>query len=172
MGPWSEGVEVLSGAAAPDPPGLPQICCRTPYLAIVTWSAPGSNGAPVTDYKVEMCYSDKDDFTPVYHGLNTCCEVKGLHPNTGYSFRVQATNSAGTSDYSPIAQAKTPPSAPAVVGSLRYSATPTTIALSWVAPSCNGSDITHYNIDLGDKILTATTTEHTISSLRPETNYR
>lgn len=172
FGPWSEGFEIVSGAAAPEPPGQPLVTCRSPQVAAVTWTAPAQNGAPITDYRLEMCIYEKDDFAQVYHGPKTCCEVKVLQPNTSYLFRVQASNSAGPSEYSPTALAKTPPSAPGVVGSIRYSATPTTLALSWVEPPSHGSDITHYNIDLGDKILTATTTEHTILSLRPEANYR
>ncbi|KAL0274067.1 UNVERIFIED_CONTAM: hypothetical protein PYX00_006584 [Menopon gallinae] len=172
FGPWSDGSEIVSGAAAPEPPGQPLITCRSPQVAAVTWSAPAQNGAPITEYRLEMCIYEKDDFAQVYHGPKTCCEVKVLQPNTSYLFRVQASNSAGPSEYSPTALTKTPPSVPGVVGSIRYSATATTLALSWVEPPSHGSDITHYNIDLGDKILTATTTEHTIISLRPETNYR
>lgn len=136
------------------------------------WSAPPNNGAPIIEYKVEMCISEKDDFTSVYHGLNTVCEVKGLLPNTCYSFRVQATNSAGPSEYSTLGQITTPPAAPAAVGSLRYSATPTTLSISWVEPPSHGSDIIHYNIDTGDKIVRATTTEQILHGLRPETTYR
>ncbi|KAK6632457.1 hypothetical protein RUM44_007499 [Polyplax serrata] len=172
VGPWSEGVEVLSGAAAPDPPGQPQVFYRSPHLVSISWSAPSHNGAPITDYKVDMCTSESGDFTVAYHGLNTCCEIRGLLPNTCYSFRVQATNSAGPSEYSPSGEIMMPPSAPAVVGSLRYLATPTTLALSWVAPLSHGSDITHYNIDVGDKLIRSASTDHVLHSLRPETTYR
>lgn len=119
-----------------------------------------------------MCILDKNDFVSVYHGINTCCEIKGLQPNTCYSFRIQASNAAGSSEYSSVGQITTPPSAPAVIGCLRYEATSNSLSLSWTEPLANGSDITHYNIDIGDKIVKATTTEHILSSLRPETTYR
>lgn len=133
---------------------------------------PSHNGAPIIDYNVEMSIFQKNEFISVYHGLNTSCEVKPLLPNTSYLFRVQAVNNAGPSEYSPVCQTVTPPSAPAVVGALRYHATSNSLALSWVAPSDHGSEITHYNIDTGDKIVRSTLNEHTLYSLRPDTTYR
>jgi len=171
-GPWSEGVEVLSGAAPPDPPGAPQICCRTPHTAALTWTAPAHNGAPISSYRVEMCGAGKDEFSAVYQDPAACCDVRGLQPNTSYTFRVLAINAAGSSEFSEEVSVRTPPSAPAMVTSLRCSASCHSLALSWLAPSANGSEITHFNIDCGDKVLTAPTTEHEVHGLKPQTSYR
>ncbi|PSN41619.1 hypothetical protein C0J52_17774, partial [Blattella germanica] len=104
-GPWSDCLEITSGAAPPDTPREPQVTCRSSHLAIVQWEEPASNGAPITDYRLEMSIADREQ------DYNT------------------ASNSAGWSPLSPISHAITPPSSPATVSLPRYSAKPTSLKL-------------------------------------------
>ena len=53
-GPWSESLEVVSGAGAPDTPNAPRVQCRGPNLAILDWNEPSFNGAMVTEYRLQL----------------------------------------------------------------------------------------------------------------------
>lgn len=53
-GPWSESLEVVSGAGAPESPLAPQIQCRSPVTAIIDWNEPSFNGAAVTEYRLQL----------------------------------------------------------------------------------------------------------------------
>lgn len=173
-GPWSEPLEVVSGAGVPDPPKAPMVICRSPHSAMVNWEAPVNNGATITEYRVEWQHKSDLDFMQLYLGPNLGHEVKGLTAASLYSFRVQAINSAGAGPFSPVATTVTPPSSPSPVIHIRSSATATTIYLTWKEPNCNGSDIIGYNLDIGEKQLISigAITEYTIEELAPETSYK
>ena len=53
-GPWSESLEVVSGAGAPDSPVAPQVQCRSAYTALLEWNEPSFNGAMVTEYRLQL----------------------------------------------------------------------------------------------------------------------
>ncbi|XP_021928755.1 fibronectin type-III domain-containing protein 3A isoform X2 [Zootermopsis nevadensis] len=174
-GPWSDSLEVMSGAAPPDTPREPAVICRSSHHAVVHWDEPSSNGAPITEYRLEMSMADREpDYTTVFHGLNNSHEIKGLSAATPYYFRIQACNSAGWSGVSATCQTITPPSSPAAVCLPRYVATPTTLKLSWQEPACHGADILHYNIDMSDHVKSTSgpAVEHALEGLIPDTTYR
>ncbi|XP_060065817.1 fibronectin type-III domain-containing protein 3A-like [Ylistrum balloti] len=173
-GPWSEPLEVVSGAGVPDPPKTPLVNCRSPHSAMVLWDSPVNNGATITDYRLEWQHKSDLDFTQLYFGSNLNYEVKGLTPATLYSFRVQAVNSAGSGPFSAVATCVTPPSSPSPVVYIRHTANANTISLSWKEPNCNGSDISAYNIDIGEKqlISTSAVTEYVLEELAPESVYK
>ena len=76
--------------------------------ASVTWSAPSSDGgAAVTQYRATSSPGSKSCAS-----ATTSCVVTGLTNGVAYSFRVTATNTAGTSE----------PSAPSNTVTPRYSA--------------------------------------------------
>lgn len=80
----------MSGAAPPDTPCQPLVICRSSHHAVVQWEEPLSNGSPITDYRLEMSMTDKEqDYSTVFHGLSNLYEVKGLTAATPYYFRVQ-----------------------------------------------------------------------------------
>ncbi|KAL3846896.1 hypothetical protein ACJMK2_017848 [Sinanodonta woodiana] len=173
-GPWSELLEVISGAGIPDPPKIPLINCKSSHSAIVSWEEPVNNGATITDYRLEWQLKTESDFTQLYFGPNLCYEVKGLSPAVLYSFRVQALNSAGPGLYSPVATCVTPPSRPSAVLSIKAQASATSVHLQWHEPNNNGSEIVSYNIDIGEKQLISinAVTEYVIEDLMPETAYK
>ena len=66
-GPWSEPLEVVSGAGVPDPPKVPMCTCRSPHSLLVSWEGPVNNGATITDYRLEWQLRADTDFTQVRH---------------------------------------------------------------------------------------------------------
>ncbi|XP_023930352.1 fibronectin type-III domain-containing protein 3a-like isoform X1 [Lingula anatina] len=174
-GPWSDPLEVVSGPGAPDAPKTPTAVCRSPQSAIVSWEEPVNNGATITEYRLEWQQKPEADFTQLYNGSALNYEVRGLSPATLYSFRVQASNAAGTGPFSPQGACMTPSSSPSAVVSIRATSTAETITLSWKEPCCNGSEILSYNIDLGEKqhmVTVENVLEHTVHNLMPETLYK
>lgn len=53
-GPWSDSLEVVSGAGAPDQPKPPRVTCRSPTTVQIDWEAPIANGALVSEYQLQM----------------------------------------------------------------------------------------------------------------------
>ena len=96
----SVGTTVHISAAPPSVPGAPGSVTATPgpSSATVTWSAPASNGAPITSYTVTP-YANGSALTPTTVTGNppaTSAVISGLTNGTSYTFTVTATNSAGT----------------------------------------------------------------------------
>jgi hypothetical protein len=91
-GPWSHILEVMSGAAPPDTPSDPLVMCRSSHHAVIQWDEPASNGAPITDYRLEMSMTAREqDYTTVFHGLSNSYEVRSLTAATPYYFRIQVS---------------------------------------------------------------------------------
>jgi len=97
------------------------------------WQA--SSGA--TGYRVERSTNGSATWTEVVAGITgTSWSDSGLASSTGYSFRVRATNSAGSSQYSTVATATTllaPPSTP--TGLVATAVSKSQINLTWSSTS-------------------------------------
>lgn len=173
-GPWSEVFNVTSGPAPPDAPSVPSALCKSPFHVVVEWQEPHNNGAPITEYRLEMSPNETEQFMSVFQGASTNHDVRGLTPFTAYCFRVSAYNSAGYGPYSPITATITPAAPPAPVQAPRSESTPTSITLFWNEPNCNGTSITHYNIEISDRFITTDgpVNQFTIDSLNPDTYYK
>ncbi|CAH0556764.1 unnamed protein product [Brassicogethes aeneus] len=173
-GVWTDCLKVTSGAAAPTAPEIPQLQCKSAFHVYVEWRAPQTNGAPITEYRLEFSPITDENFALVYQGAETKYDVKGLVPFTTYFFRVQACNVAGGSLYSPVAATLTPAAQPAVVANIRSESTPKSITLHWTAPLDNGSPISHYNIELMDRIISTEgpVTEYLLENLTPDTHHK
>ena len=88
---------------------------------------------------------------------------------------IQAVNSAGPGPYSMLGSCVTPAAAPAVGTSLKVHPKSTSMTLTWKEPANNGSPITGYHIDLGEKELIFVNpdlTEYVIDEVLPDTNYK
>ncbi|KAK9869632.1 hypothetical protein WA026_003377 [Henosepilachna vigintioctopunctata] len=174
--PWSEELVVSSGAAPPCTPFPPTFNIKSPHIVIVEWKEPKCNGASVKEYKLEINRADaeNENFEPVYEGPELSHEVKNLVPATSYDFRVLAVNSAGCSDFSAVSSVKTPAAPPSAVIFSKHSSTPTSISLHWKEPLDNGSEITAYNIEIGERQITveAPASSYEITSLHCNTVYK
>jgi hypothetical protein len=119
----------------------------------VSWSPAVDNGAPVTDYLLEMS-ADGETWTAVDDGVSTATafKVRGLDDATSYQFRVAALNGLGQGPWSLPIDATTPtvkPAAPS--GLVAWVPAPWrsgTMNLTWSAPEDDGgSAITDYVIE-------------------------
>ena len=160
-----------------------------PTIINLSWTAPSDNGgAAITGYQIEVSPTGTDNWTDLEGNTNSTATTyahTGLTAGTTVHYRVSAINSEGPGAASNPASATTSPpteiTAPAAPTSLTATADgPTTINLSWTAPSDNGgAAIAGYQIEisedagsswsdlLDDTGMTATTYAHT--DLPPET---
>ena len=87
----------VSNAVTPDTvPGIPVIGTATAgdASATVTWTAPASNGSPITNYDITT-YVDGTPEATVTVGAVTSDTVSGLTNGTAYTFAVSAINAVG-----------------------------------------------------------------------------
>jgi hypothetical protein len=139
----------------PAPPDAPTNVSATAgnQSAVVSWTAPGSNGGTaITGYTVNVYPSGATQPSQrVSAGASaTSAPVSGLTNGTSYTFTVTATNSVGTSPESvasaPVSPAPTVPGAPTGVTATGGNQTAN---VSWTAPSNNGgSAITGYMVNV------------------------
>ena len=89
-----------------DPPAQPNApsvsgAPSTPEELTVTWAAPTSTNAPITDYDVQYRIGNSGAFTDAnYDGTTTSTTLTGLTPGTGYEVQVRASNVEGSSTWS------------------------------------------------------------------------
>lgn len=84
-------------------------------------------------------------------------------------------NSAGPSPYSMLASCVTPAAPPSIVTSVKVLAKSTSMTITWKEPTNNGSSITGYYIDIGEKemiFVNPELTEYTIDEVLPDMAYR
>ncbi len=102
--PVAKGVVVITTQAKPDAPGTPTL---GPLLVqggankvLVTWTAPLSNGSPITSYTVTALNSSSAAVPPCKVATASCTLT--LSPGSSYQFSVFATNSLGDGPASPV----------------------------------------------------------------------
>jgi Zn-dependent metalloprotease len=138
--------------------------------AVVSWTAAGNGGSPVTRYTVT---ANPGGRTATTTGA-TSATVTDLAPDTTYTFTVTATNAIGTSPASQPSTAvttMTTPTAPTAAVATRGAAS---AVVSWTAPASNGrSPITRYTVRAspGDRTVTSVATTATVTGLANNTTY-
>ncbi|XP_066904010.1 fibronectin type-III domain-containing protein 3A [Halyomorpha halys] len=171
-GPWSEALEVMSGCAAPGIPPPPTLSLG-PGSVTCSWVAPPHHGSPITSYTLQMATPPGDNYSQVYIGPATHCEIKPVPPATLCLFRLQASNSIGVSEWSEVRTIVTSAGPPGSVPGLKASVvSPTSISLTWGAPQSNGDLVTYYTVEAGDFSTTVTETNCVLDALSPATTYR
>src|SRR5450631_2372705 len=183
----TSGLSAFSNVAsattqAPPPPTAPSNLAAVPASTSsinLSWTA--STGT-VTNYIVQRCQGAScSNFVQVATPTGTTYSNTGLAANTAYSYRVQATNSAGSlSPFSNVASATTPASPPTAPGNLTATAASTTqINLNWTASTstvglanyvvqrCQGAACVNFVT-----IASPTATTYADSALSPGTSYR
>jgi hypothetical protein len=114
--------------------------------ATVSWSAPTSDGgSPITGYDVTRYVADQAPVTTSV-GAVTTATVEGLTNGTTYTFRVAATNAAGTGAQSANSNSVTPRTVPDAPTSVSATAGAGQASVSWNAPASNGAAITGYAV--------------------------
>ncbi|MED6250500.1 hypothetical protein ATANTOWER_022977 [Ataeniobius toweri] len=202
FGPLSERCEVTTGPGAPEQCKAPLTTCKSPSCVVVSWETPPSNGAPVTEFRLEWGAAE-GSMQVCYSGPGLSHEMKGLLPATNYFCRVQAVNVAGVGPFSEAVLCQTPCSVPAAVSNIyvlkeselqkfeisadeddeeeevdsrpQLAFSPSTcLGISWDPPCDHGSEITSYLIDLGERqpIVAGPVTKYIIQHLQPDTSYR
>jgi hypothetical protein len=114
----------------------------------LSWTAPASNGgSAITSYRITP-YIGSTAQTPINTGSGAAAyTVTRLTNGTAYTFKVAATNGAGTGNDSAASGAFTPAGVPGAPTAVSGTPGNGSVALSWTAPGSNGgSPITNYRI--------------------------
>ena len=151
---------VIGVPQRPAPPRVEEVRDRT---VVLTWTAPGDNGAPITGYRVEADGVSRECPT-------TTCTIDGLTNDVEYTFTVTAINKVGDSEPSGASAVARPdvkperPAAPQLVfgdGELE---------IEWTPPRTEGSAITSYDLQIapspGGGQISVSATSHTWSGLQ------
>ena len=97
---WGPTVVIRSGPGAPSAPKTVVEREVTSTSVLVTWQVPEKdNGLPVTEYTVRM-KPYQGAFDVVWRGRERVYQATGLKENWVHIFEVQATNKAGTGEFS------------------------------------------------------------------------
>ncbi len=167
----------LSGTSQTTVPGAPTNVIATvgpsnvagDGQATVSFTAPSSNGAPITGYTV-TCSPSQAGIAVSISG--TSATVSGLVPGTAYTFTVTATNSVGTGPAG-ISNSVTPVTVPGAPTNVIATAGNGQASVSFTAPASNGATITGYTVTSspGGITATATSTAVLVSGLANGTAY-
>ena len=139
------------GAPLPTPPSAPRAVSAAAGAnrVTLTWSAPTQGGTGgVDDYLIEYSSNDGSSWTTFSDGVSTATSatVTGLLNGTTYSFRVSASNEAGTGPASDVVRASV--GVPSPPGDLVGTPGSSHVELTWSVPSeTAGSPITDYVIE-------------------------
>ena len=135
-GTFSDTVSATA-ADVPDAPGSLSITHGDQELSL-TWSAPATNGSPITTYEYRI-----DNGTIEDAGSNLNETITGLINGTEYSIDVRAVNAIGPSAWSnATGTPKTIPDPPAPTATAGTGQ----ITVTWTAPSDGGATITRYDL--------------------------
>ncbi|MCL2762776.1 MAG: chitobiase/beta-hexosaminidase C-terminal domain-containing protein [Treponema sp.] len=153
----STGKSLLSSpvpATIEDFPGSPRNVIATAQSMSsirITWNAPLYGGTP-SSYYIWRSTSSSGTYTEIGNvsGTTTSYMDTGLNASTRYFYRVDARNSAGRSESSPVSGASATtdsnPLVPGVPTSVSATAlTPASVRVTWNAPT-SGATPTWYNI--------------------------
>jgi hypothetical protein len=138
--------------------------------ATVSWTAPANGGATISQYSVTPFIGTTAQTSKTVTGSPpaTSVVVTGLSNGTTYTFKVSATNAAGTSAQSAASNAVTPAGPPAAPTNVVATGHVSSAAVSWTAPANGGSTITTYTVT--PFIGTAAQTPTTVSGSPPPTS--
>ena len=171
--PWvSTLFSTTTGVVAYEKPSTPLSVSAVAGVgsAVVTWSAPSSNGgSPVEGYDVSS-----DPGSIQCSTTTTTCRVTGLSNDTSYSFTVTARNRLGRSSSSKSSNLITTAGLPGTPRSVTASGGAGSATVSWVAPSSNGrSAITGYWVTAlpGGSLCTTLLLTCTFGGLAPGQSY-
>ncbi|MPV88294.1 tandem-95 repeat protein, partial [Georgenia ruanii] len=165
----AEGRVTMQVVGVPERPAPPRVEEVRDGAAVLSWTAPNDNGAPVTAYTVRTNGT-------ATRCASTTCTVTGLTNGVAYTFTVSATNEAGDS-------APSAPSAPARPDVRPERPAPPVVAfgdgelrVTWRAPANAGSPVESYDLQMspaaGAGQVRVSGTTHTWTGLTNGQEYR
>jgi len=163
----------------PTIPATPTTSFTAPTALAFNWTAPANGGAAITDYEIQIANTSGGVSSAPITSKGTALShsVTGVR-GTYYYLRVRAENSQGVSEWSPIASFRVPDVPAAPTGLVSSDVLPTSMKLSWTAPSDNGgAAITGYTLQRWNGtswvgVYTGTALTFTDTGLTPGTEYR
>ncbi len=181
-GSWSTTAYATTATTVPAPPVLMAMADGATKIKL-TWTAGHDGGLPITDYYLQhssdrgTTWADLGDAMSNMMMMST--EDTGLSGGTTKHYRIRATNSKGSSGWSPLASDTTDRSVPGRP-TLLVRPLPKAIYLTWATPATptGGSAITRYEVEKWDSASrrwvserTTTSTTHTDSGLTTGKKY-
>jgi hypothetical protein len=136
--------------------------------ATVSWTAPSSNGAPITSYTV---ISSPGGYTATTS--STSVQVTGLQSSVSYTYSVTATNAVGVSDAgtSSAVTATTVPQSP-TIGAAIDADTGNSVTVAYTAGATGGKSVSTYTAISSPGSFTGTgASPITVSGLTTGTSY-
>lgn len=132
----------------PEQPAPPQVVSSGDSSITIRWAAPANNNSPISAYQVEYNGQTRS-FDASAAGVNQ--QFGGLSNGTAYTFRVRAQNGIGWGQWSSASASETPygtPSAPVGVRAQPNGYAPTSVDVTWSAPSVTGGGGVRYEVRL------------------------
>lgn len=142
----AEGRIRLSVLGRPDVPGTPRMVSVGDREAVIDWTAPDDNGAPITAYTVAAAGENGQSLQQTCE--TTTCTITGLTNDVNYRFTVTATNRIGESDPSSSSAQVRPDVRPMAPTSPSATFGDQELELRWDAAKTEGSAVNDYEIEL------------------------
>lgn len=140
-----EGQIDLIVRGAPDaPPGTPTSSGEMDRKAVLSWSTPADNGAPITGYTVRSVSG------PSYEKEcpSTTCTLEGLTNNVEYRFVVTAHNEVGEGEPSLPSEVIRPDVVPEAPAAPTLEFRDSALLIEWATPHSAGSPVDGYTIGI------------------------
>ncbi|MDN5725668.1 MAG: Ig-like domain-containing protein, partial [Propionibacteriales bacterium] len=134
----------LTVKGRPNKPGVPRVGEVGDSKAVLTWTAPKDNGAPISGYTVS---GEGGGSSVEQQCKTTTCTITGLTNNVTYRFTVTATNAVGESDPSGRSADVRPDVKPDPPGTPQPKFGDKAINLTWAKAQSKGSPVTKYEIE-------------------------
>ena len=135
-------------ASAPSKPAPPTITGVGNNTISISWVSPAANNSTITSYTHQKSSDDGATWNTTASTASTSADVGSLDNGTSYKFRVNATNAAGTSEWSDKSLADAPWTTPGAPTSVTATKGDTLVDVSWTAPTGTGGySISTYRLD-------------------------
>ncbi len=135
-------------ASAPAKPAAPTITGVGNGTISISWISPAANNSTITSYTYQRSSDDGANWTTVASTAATSADIGSLTNGTSYKFRVNATNAAGTSEWSDKSLAEAPWTTPGAPTSVTATKGDTLVDVSWTAPvGTGGYALSTYRLD-------------------------
>ena len=179
-GPWSASSSAAPTAQRPAAPGAPTLTSGNASLG-ASWTAPVANGSSIIDYDVRYSSDSGTNWTEFDASTTstaTTVTVTGLTNNTSYQVQVRAANAVGDGEWSASSTLKA--GLPANPAAPSLAPGDASLAVSWSAPSGNGTALSGYDVQYSSNsgttwtshTHTGTGTSTTIATLANGTSYQ